>query len=178
MGSRQARILEWVAMPFSRASSWPRDQTWVSPVAGRFFTIWASRDGQVSICVQRKKMRDRVILILCHPLLLLPSIFPSSRVFSNESTHHIRWPKNWSFSFSIIPSNLNTKCEYQKPSWQHISRFSWSQSLKKKDQHHVHSLVIRKFLTSLSFQSGNIWLPKKKKKKWRHSLGKNGKVWF
>ena len=44
-------------------------------------------------------------LILCHPLLLLPSIFPSIRVFSNESLVRIRWPKYWSFSFSISPSN-------------------------------------------------------------------------
>jgi len=44
-------------------------------------------------------------LILCHPLLLLPSICPSIRVFSNESTLHIRWPKNWSFSFNISPSS-------------------------------------------------------------------------
>ena len=42
--------------------------------------------------------------ILCRPLLLLPSIFPSIRVFSNESTLHLRWPKYWSFSFNIIPS--------------------------------------------------------------------------
>ena len=44
-------------------------------------------------------------LILCRPLLLLPSIFPSIRVFSNDSALHIRWPKYWSFSFSISPSN-------------------------------------------------------------------------
>ena len=44
-------------------------------------------------------------LILCHPLLLLPSIFPSIRVFSNESALHIRWPKYWSFSFRISPTN-------------------------------------------------------------------------
>ena len=43
-------------------------------------------------------------LILCHPLLLLPPILPSIRIFSNESTLHMRWPKYWSFSFSIIPS--------------------------------------------------------------------------
>ena len=43
-------------------------------------------------------------LILCHPLLLLPSIFPSIRVFSNESALRIRWPKYWSFSFNISPS--------------------------------------------------------------------------
>ena len=47
-------------------------------------------------------------LILCHPLLFLPSIFPSNRVFSNESVLHIRWPKFWSFSFSISPSNKYT----------------------------------------------------------------------
>ena len=44
-------------------------------------------------------------LILCHPLLLLPSVFPSIRVFSNESALRIRWPKYWGFSFSISPSN-------------------------------------------------------------------------
>ena len=44
-------------------------------------------------------------LILCHPLLLLPSIFPSIRVFSNESALRIRWPKYWNFSFNISPSN-------------------------------------------------------------------------
>ena len=49
-------------------------------------------------------------LILCRPLLLLPSIFPSIRVFSKESVLHIRWPKYWSFSFSISPSN-----EYSRP---------------------------------------------------------------
>ena len=49
-------------------------------------------------------------LILCHPLLLPPSIFPSIRVFSDESTLRMRWPKYWSFSFSISPSN-----EYSGP---------------------------------------------------------------
>ena len=44
-------------------------------------------------------------LILCRPILLLPSILPSTRVFSNESVLHTRWPKYWSFSFSISPSN-------------------------------------------------------------------------
>ena len=63
-------------------------------------------------------------LILCRPLLLLPSIFPSIRVFSNESVLHIRWPKYWSFSFSISPSN-----EYSGL----ISfRMDWLTSLKSK----------------------------------------------
>ena len=46
-------------------------------------------------------------LILCHPLLLLPPIHPSIRIFSNESRLHMRWPKYWSFSFSISPSNVH-----------------------------------------------------------------------
>ena len=57
-------------------------------------------------------------LILCHPLLLLPSIFPSIRVFSNESVLHIRWPKYWSFSFNISPSN-----EYQD--WSPLGWTGW-----------------------------------------------------
>ena len=48
-------------------------------------------------------------LILCHPLLLLPSPFPSSRVFSNKLALHIRWPKYWSFGFSISPSNEHSE---------------------------------------------------------------------
>ena len=52
-----------------------------------------------------KSMISSNHLILCHPLLLLPSIFPSNRVFSNELALYIRWPKYWSFNFSISPSN-------------------------------------------------------------------------
>ena len=48
-GILQARILKWVAIPFSRGSSWPRDWTWVSCIAGRFFTIWVAREAQIFI---------------------------------------------------------------------------------------------------------------------------------
>ena len=58
-------------------------------------------------------------LILCRPLLLLPSIFPGIRVFSNELVLHIRWPQYWSFSFSISPSN-----EYIKTDWMDF-RMDW-----------------------------------------------------
>ena len=56
-------------------------------------------------------------LILCHSLLLLPSIFPSSRVFSNESAVHIRWPKYWSFSFSISPPNEYSRLISFRTDW-------------------------------------------------------------
>ena len=73
----------------------------------------AARQASLSITNSRSSLRLMSIksvmpsshLILCHPLLLLPSIFPSIWVFSNESGLHIRWPEYWSFSFSISPSN-------------------------------------------------------------------------
>ena len=55
--------------------------------------------------------------ILCHPLLLPPSIFPNIRVFSNESALHIRWPKYWSFSFSISPSNEYSEQIFFRIDW-------------------------------------------------------------
>ena len=73
----------------------------------------AARQASLSFTISRSLLKFMSIesvmpsnhLILCHPLILLPSIFPSIRVFSNESVLHIRWPKYWSFSFSISPSN-------------------------------------------------------------------------
>ena len=56
-------------------------------------------------------------VILCHPLLLWPSIFPSIRVFSNESTLRIRWPKYWSFSFNISPSNEHPRLISFRMDW-------------------------------------------------------------
>ena len=56
-------------------------------------------------------------LVLCCPLLLPPSIFPSSRVFSNESVLHIRWSKYWSFSFSISPSNEYSRLIFFRTDW-------------------------------------------------------------
>ena len=79
-----------------------------------FATPWtASQQASLSITNSWSLLKHMSIkllmpsnhLILSHPLLLLPSIFPSIRVFSNELVLHIRWPKDWSFSFSISPSN-------------------------------------------------------------------------
>ena len=59
-------------------------------------------------------------LILYHPLLLLPSIFPSIQVFSNDLALHIRWPKYWSFSFSISPSNEYSGLSSFRVDWFHL----------------------------------------------------------
>ena len=148
-GILQARILEWVAISFSRGSSQPRGWTCISHIKGRFFTIWATRETQekgkfftqsvssvAQLCLTLCNLIDCSTpgfpghhqfqeftqtpfesiesiesvmpsnhLILCRPLLLPPSVFPSIGLFSDESVLHMRWPKYWSFSFSISPSN-------------------------------------------------------------------------
>ena len=98
---------------------WNSCMLWISSVQSLsrvwlFVTPWtAASRASLSITnswSSRKLMSIKLVrpsnhLILCHPLLLPPSIFPSIKVFSNESALRIRWPKYWSFSFSITPSN-------------------------------------------------------------------------
>ena len=165
----QARILEWVARPSSRGSSWPRNGTCLLRLLNCWWILYPWASGKLQVCVDFSKFKSFLMevwfklfpvlwvplckfqfssvqslshvwfvvtpwtatrqaslsitnswsllklgsiesvmpsnhLILCRPLLL-PSIFLSIRVFSNESVLHIRWPKYWSFSFSISPSN-------------------------------------------------------------------------
>ena len=73
-------------------------------------------------------------LILCRPLLLLPSIFPTIRVFSNESALHISWPKYWSFSFNISPSNEHTELISFRMDW--LDLLAIQGTLKSLLQHH------------------------------------------
>ena len=73
-------------------------------------------------------------LIPCRPLLLLPSIFPSIRVFSNESALHIRWPKYWSFSFNISPSNEHPGLISFRLDW--LELLAVQGTLKSHLQHH------------------------------------------
>ena len=73
-------------------------------------------------------------LILCHPLLLLPPIPPSIRVFSNESTLHMRWPKYWSFSFNISPSNEHPGLISFRMDW--LDLLAVQGTLKSLLQHH------------------------------------------
>ena len=73
-------------------------------------------------------------LILCHPLLLLPSIFPIIRVFSSESALLIRWPKDWSFSFNINPSNESSELISFRMDW--LDLLAVRGTLKSLLQHH------------------------------------------
>ena len=92
-------------------------------------------------------------LILCHPLPLLPSIFPSIGVFSNESVLRIRWPKYWSFSFSISPSNEHSGLISFRIDW--LDLLAVQGTLKSPLQHHSSkaSILLRStfFIVQLSY---------------------------
>ena len=83
--------------------------------------------------------------ILCRPLLLLPSIFPSIRVFSNESVLHIRWPKDWSFSFSISPSHEYSGLISFRMDW--LDLLAVQGTLKSPLQHHSSKASIQEIKT-------------------------------
>ena len=99
-------------------------------------------------------------LILRHPLLLPPSIFPSIRVFSNESVLCIRWPKYWSFSFNISPSNEHRRLTFFRMDW--LDLLAVQGTLKSLLQHLLHladsksSCRSQTFLDTHIFQQGNL----------------------
>ena len=176
-GIRWASILEWAAVPSSKASSWPRDWTCISYIScigrqvlyhyrhlGRpalsqhypqfssvqplspvrlFVTPWTTAH-QASLSITNSQSPPKPMsieavmpsnhLILCRSLLLLPSIFPSIRVFSNDSALRIRWPKYWSFSFSISPSNEHPGLISFRMDW--LDLLAVQETLKRLLQHH------------------------------------------
>ena len=108
-----------------------------------FATPWtAARQASLSVTNSRSLLKlmfmESVMpsnhLILCHPLLFLPSVFPSIRVFSNESVLRIRWPKYWSFSFSISPSNEYSGLISFRIDW--LDLLAVQGTLKRLLQHH------------------------------------------
>ena len=98
-------------------------------------------------------------LILCHPVLLLPSIFPSIRVFSNESVLHIRWPKYWSFSFSISPSSESSGLISFRIDWfdllnvQGLSRIFSSTTVKGINSSVLSLLIVQLLMTNTKWPS-------------------------
>ena len=108
-----------------------------------FATLWtAARQAFLSITNYQSLLKlmsiesviSSIHLILCHPLLLLPSIFPRIRVFSSESVLHIRWPQYWSFSFSISPSSEYSELISIRMDW--LDLLAVQGTLKSVLQHH------------------------------------------
>ena len=95
-------------------------------------------------------------LILCCPLLLLPSIPPSIRVFSNESTPHMRWPKYWSFSFSISPSNEHPGLICFRMDWLYLPAVQGT--FKSPLQHHSSKATIFQSATFFTVQLSHLYM--------------------
>ena len=95
-------------------------------------------------------------LILCHPLLLLPPIPPSIKVFSNESTLHMRWPKYWSFSFSIIPSKEHPGLISFRMKW--LDLLAVQGTLKSLLQHHSSKASILQHSAFFTVQLSHLYM--------------------
>ena len=137
----------------------------------RLFTIPWTTACQASLSITNSQSLLRLIssesvmpsnhLILCHALPLLPSIFPSVRVFSNESALRIRWPMYWSFSFNISPSNEHSGLISFRMDW--LELLAVQEILKSLPQHHSSKASILQcsgfFIVQLSYPfmtTGNI----------------------
>ena len=136
-------LISYVWRPLSSVQSLSHVQLFATP--------WtAARQASLSITNSRNPPKPISIesvmpsnhLILCHPLLLLPSIFPNIRVFSNESALHIRWPKYWSFSFNISPSNEHPGLISFRMDW--LDLLVVLGTLKSLLQHHSSKVSIRR----------------------------------
>ena len=153
--SRGKRLLSpaWTRLPLQRIPSprpgyleHPSDKLRFSPVIQSYLTFCDPVDCSVPSfpvvhqlpelikLMSIKSVMPSNHLILCRPLLLLPSIFPSIRIISNESVFHIRWPKCWSFSFSISLSNEHSKLISFRIDW--LDLLEVQGILKSLLQHH------------------------------------------
>ena len=132
-----------------------------------FATPWTvARQASLSITNSRSLLKLMSIesvmpsnhLILCRPLLLLPSIFPSIRVFLNESVLRIRWPKDWSFSFSISPSSEYSGLISFRMDW--LDRLTAQVTLKSLLQHQssycAYAYIVKKKKKVYNELNGNV----------------------
>ena len=131
----RARLIYYANCQFSSVQSLNHVRLFVTPWAA---ACQASRSITNSRSLLKPMSIELVMpsnhLILCHPLLFLPSIFPSIRVFSNESVLPIRWPKHWSFSFSISLSSEYSGLISFRMDW--LDLLTVQETLKSLLQHH------------------------------------------
>ena len=122
-------------IPFSSVQLLSRVQLFVTPwTAARQVSLSITNSWSLPKLMSIELVMPSKHLILCHPLLLLPPIPPSIRVFSNESTLRMRWPKYWSFSFSISPSNEYSGLISFRMDW--LGLLAVQGALKSLLQHH------------------------------------------
>ena len=152
--------LFWWTTQFSSAQSLSRVRLFATP--------WiTARQTSLSITISQSSLKLMSIksvmpsshLILCHPLFLLPAIPPSIRVFSNESALCIRWPKYWSFSFSIIPSKEHPGLISFRMDW--LDLLAVQRTLKSLLQHYSSKASILQHSAFFTNSHIHIWLLEK-----------------
>ena len=125
----------YVELSFRSAQSLSRVRLFVTPwTAAHQASLSIANSQSLLKLMSVESVMPSNHLILCHPLLLLPSTFPSIRVFSDESVLHIRWPEDWSFSFSISPSNEYSGLISFRKDW--LDLLADQGTLKSLLQHH------------------------------------------
>ena len=126
---------KWISYQFNSVQSLSRVRLFVTPwTAAHQASLSITNSQSLLKLVSIELVMPSNHLILCHPLLLLPSIFPRIRVFSNESALCIRWLKYWSFSFSISPSNEYSGLISFRKDW--FDLLVVQRTLKSLLQHH------------------------------------------
>ena len=135
-------MLNWLIVLFRspisfsvQSSQLSRVKLFVTPWTVALQASWSITNSWILLkFISIKSVMPSSHLIFCHPFLLLPSIFPSIRVFSNESALRIRWPKYWSFSFSISPSNQYSGLISFRIDW--LDLLAVQRTLESLLQHH------------------------------------------
>ena len=127
--------IQWAAISVSSVQSLSHDPLFVTPwTAASQASLSITNSWSLLKFLSIESVMPSNHLILCHPLLPLPSVFPSIRVFSSELTLHIRWSKYWSFAFSISPSNEYSGLISFRMDWFDLLAVQWT--LKGLLQHH------------------------------------------
>ena len=129
--------LQWISLSlnFSSVQSLSRVQLFTTPwITARQASLSITNSQSLLKLMPVESMMPSSHLIFCYPLLLLPPIPPSIRVFSNESTLRMRWPKHWSFSFSVSPSNEHPRLISFRMDW--LDLLAVQGTLKSLLQHH------------------------------------------
>ena len=140
-------VLKWI---FSSVQSLSSVQLFATPwTAAHQISLSITNSRSLLKLMSSELMMPSSHLILCCPLLLLPSIFPSIRVFSSESVLCIRWPKYWSFSFSISPSNEYSELISFRMDW--LDLLAVQQTLKILLQHHSSKASLQVAMGSCGF---------------------------
>ena len=135
-GLLQAKILEWLAIPFSRASFWPRDQTWVSCIAGRFFTVWATREAHMYIYVYVRvymytdTASQPYIYIASQVALLVKNPHAKARDAGDPWVEKIPWRRAWQSTPVFLPGEFHRQKEpggLQSMGWQRVGH-DWARA--------------------------------------------------